>query len=64
LDKCQYRPAVAGARRRACDIAMDFEFLRLTHPLPQVVLTFIQQGFLIFEAQPNQNGDGALTTSR
>ena len=33
LDKCQYHR----------DIAMDFEFWRLTHPLPQVVLTFIQQ---------------------
>ena len=30
---------------------MDVEILTVTHPLPQVVLTLIQQRFLTFEAK-------------
>ncbi len=32
---------------------MDFEFWRLTHPLPQVVLTVSNSDFSTFEARPS-----------
>jgi hypothetical protein len=37
-----------------CEIAIDYEYDRFTHPLPRTVLTVSKCDVLTFEARPHQ----------
>jgi hypothetical protein len=37
-----------------CEIAIDYEYDRFTHPLPRTVLTVAKRDVLTFEARPHE----------
>jgi hypothetical protein len=40
-----------------CEIAIDYEYDRFTHPLPRTVPTVSKRHVLTFEAKPNETDD-------
>jgi hypothetical protein len=38
-----------------CEIAIDYEYDRFTHPLPRTVLTVSKRDVLTFEASPSKS---------